>query len=109
MLYLKYGADEYLKYFGASDSADDSYLNSGTCTYAIYENSNGSLGTAVSGGTGTLSYIASSNGNYRGIIDAAVTGAMTVGAYYWIVITFVQGNYNDQRTLAAQCVRRGAT
>lgn len=103
---IRYGCDEYLKYFGANDAADGTYLNSGTCTYALYENSNGALGDAVSGGTGTLSYIAASNGNYRGIIDAAVTGALTPGRTYWAVITFVQGNYNDERTLMLNCVRR---
>jgi hypothetical protein len=86
-------ADHYVRYYGAQDSADDSYLNSGTCTFVLYN----AAGASVT--SGTCSYVASSNGNYRGVIESTTTSGLTVGAKYRIVITFVQGLCNDSRTL----------
>lgn len=90
MSILYIGNDRYITLSGLNDAADNSYLNSATVTYAIYE----ANGTAVSGGTGTLSYISASNGNYRGIIDAAITATLTAEAAYYIAITATQGNYD---------------
>lgn len=98
---LPINSDVYVEFLGARDSADDSYLNSGTCTYALYlaPTTPGGSRTAVTGGTGTLSYVAASNGNYRGVIESTITGTLTKGLPYDVVITFVQGNYNREKVL----------
>jgi len=106
MFYLYQGSDAFVKYFGAKDASDNSYLNSGACTYAIHANNNGAVGDAVVGASGALDYIAASNGNYRGVIDADTIDGLTLGSQYWVVITFTQGNYDDKRTLLATCAQR---
>lgn len=76
-------------------SGGGSYLNAATVTYALKD----LAGTTVSGGTGTLSYTAASNGNYTGIIDATVTALLTDGGMYYVHATIVEGGYNDFRKL----------
>ena len=91
MLFI--GCDENVSYAGASDAITGTYLNTGTCTYSLQ-----TVATPpVVIDSGTLSYVAASNGNYLGIIDAAITGALTNGQTYNVVVTFAQGNYNDQQ------------
>ena len=98
-------ADHYVEYLDARDSADDTALNSATCTYALTT----AAGVAVSGGTGTLTYVAASSGNYRGTIESTVTATLTAGSRYKVVITFSQGLYQDSRTLWYRAGVRGAS
>lgn len=58
--------------------------NAGTCTYALQT----AAGVAVSGGSGTLSYVSGTDGNYLGYVTAAVTATLTSGAVYKVVYTF---------------------
>lgn len=103
MLTLIYiGADMDVTYSGARIASTDAYLNTGTCTYALKTSS----GAAVSGGTGTLSYVASSDGDYAGVIDTIVTAALTEGSNYLLDITFVDGAYNDFRRIRLRAVYR---
>jgi hypothetical protein len=92
VLYI--GSDRNLKWNGAFDEENDLYLNSATITYALKTTPGGTIL-----GTGTLDYVSPSNGNYFGIIDSTVTGALTEDAQYVLEVTFVQGNYNDFRQL----------
>lgn len=101
------GCDNVLKYSGAHDAdvtpaSQSDYLNALTVTYVV----NDSNGTQIT--TGTLSYVSSSNGNYKGTIDGAVTAALTVGALYTIIITATGGGYDDERFLDETAARRGA-
>ncbi len=95
--------DHYVEYLDARDSADDTPLDTGTCTFTLTT----AAGVPVPGGSGTCAYVGGTNGNYRGILDAAITGTLTLGAEYRIVQVFVQGGYNDQRTLRRRAADRG--
>ena len=105
LLYI--GEDLTVTWTGASVTVNGttSYLNSATVTYAITD----AAGTAVSGGTGTLSYIAASNGNYEGTIESTVLTAsnFTVGRTYLLDITLVQSGYNGFRRLECRAAIRG--
>lgn len=102
---LGIGCDENLKYSGAQDAESAAYLNTGTCTYTLQTQAT----PPVVLDSGTLSYVAASNGEYLGIIDAAVTALLTAGAFYDIIITFSQGNYNDKRKIAYMAQNRRST
>lgn len=95
------GGDYNIEYQDAKDASDDTALTSGTCTFALKT----SDGTAVSGGTGSLTHVAS--GSYLGILDSAITSTLTDGAQYRIEITFSQGNYNDFRRVIDVARYRG--
>lgn len=101
------GADEEAYYEGARKRSDGTALNSGTCTWYLHTESDYAMGGAISGATGSMDYVAASSGNYLGVIDAAVTGALTVGAYYWLRITFSASGYDDERRFPL--VARGRT
>jgi hypothetical protein len=94
------GADMNVYYDGASVASTGSYLNAGTCTYALKN----AAGTSV--GTGTLSYVASSNGNYRGTIESTVTANLSEDAEYFLEITFAETPYNDFRRIAMRAAYR---
>ena len=94
------GGDMDIGYEGAKASRTGAYLNSGTCTYEVFD----SVGTSLA--TGTLDYEAASNGNYYGAIPSTVTDPMTEGDFYTVVITFVDGSYNDVRYITEPAVRR---
>lgn len=82
-----------------------SYLNSATVTYAVTD----AAGTAVSGGTGTLSYVSASDGNYEGTIESTVLTAanFTEGRTYLVDITISQSSYNSFRRLVCRAAYRG--
>lgn len=103
------GSDNNIILTGMRDSVDDSYLNSATVTYAIYAAEGYVRGTSspIASGTGSLSYVSASNGNYRGTIDSTVTTTLTEEDWYYVVITFDQSSYEDERTLYCQAVLRG--
>lgn len=79
------------------------YLNSATITYAITD----AAGTAVSGGTGSYSYTAASNGDYTAVIESTVTTLLTEGGLYYLTVTGSQGNYNWRRRLPRWAAYRG--
>lgn len=96
------GCDFNARYRGAQDAVSLAYLNTGTCTYSLQSLD----GTILD--SGSLAYVAASNGDYLGVIDAAVTALLTVGASYKLVITFVQGNYDDKQVLTLWANYRGS-
>ncbi len=98
-----YACDEILSFTGAT--GDGAPLNSATITYAVYAGD----GTAVVGGSGTLTYIAASAGNYSAEIDAAVTGVMVVGDPYYVVIVLVSGAFKDTRRVPINVDYRAET
>ena len=89
----------------ATVNGTTTYLNSATVTYSITD----AAGTAVSGGTGTLSYVSASNGNYEGTIESSVltTANFTEGRTYLVDITLSQSGYNGFRRLVCRAAYRG--
>ncbi len=91
------GDDFTLRINGARDP-DGSFLNSATVTFELF------TAAGVSVTTGSLSYVAASNGNYRGVIESTVTSALTAGAQYYVIFVLVQSSYDwiDRLDLVAK-------
>jgi hypothetical protein len=94
------GDDFTLRINGARDpdAAAGVYLTTATVTYTLY------TAAGVSVTTGSLPYVAASNGNYRGVIESTVTSTLTSGGLYYIIFVLVQGNYDwtDRLDLVAK-------
>lgn len=105
---LAVGSDLNVTWDGATAPAG-TYLNAATVTYALTlaDGATQATCTAVAGGTGTLSYVAASNGNYLGVIESTVSALLAAGTLYYIWLTFVQGAYNDLRRVEAYAQYRG--
>ena len=88
---------------GLRDGYDDSYLNSATVSAQLKDYSGDNVGSSV-----TLSYQAATDGNYKGVIDAAVTALMTESHTYYIEITITSGDYNGFRKLVGTAQYHGA-
>ena len=102
VLYI--GCDNTVFYRGAQDK-DGNYLNDGTGTYVVKDGSD----AAVAGGSGSLAYVAASNGNYEDVLDRTVTALLTPDAMYYVEITFAEGEDDDFRRIPYRAVYRGAT
>ncbi len=103
--FIYINCDMDVGYSGANLESTGAYLNAGTCTYALKTNA----GVLVPGGTGTLDYVAASNGNYLGTIDSTITALLSEGSTYRLEITFVQANANDFRRDYYQAAYRKST
>ncbi len=79
------------------------FLNSATVTYALKT----AAGATIA--TGTCSYVAASNGNYRGTIESSALTALVLGALYTLEITLVQGSLDGFRRLHLEARYRGQT
>ena len=105
LLYI--GEDHTLRWDGASKTVAGvtTYLNSATVTYAITD----AAGTAVSGGTGTLSYVAASDGDYEGTIESSVVTAANFaeGRTYFVNVTLSESTFNGYRRLVCRVAYRG--
>ena len=97
------GADENVTLTGMTGGG--AYLNS--ASVATWSLKLASTGAEVA--SGNLSYVASSNGNYLGVIPSSVTATLTEDARYWIDITFRQGDYDDRRRLVRRAAYRERT
>lgn len=80
---ISIGSDNLVTLSGLIDNTTALYQNSATVTGALLTATN----TPVT--TFNLTYVTSSNGNYRGTIPAATTATLTVGAEYKIKVTAV--------------------
>lgn len=98
-LYL--GEDHNIKWDGAIDEEAASYLNTATVTFELQD----TAGTAITGGGGTCSYVAASDGDYLGVLESSAS--VTLGTRYVCVVTLVQGNYNAKRYIRLVCKQRG--
>lgn len=83
------GCDHDLEYTRAR--AGGSYLNSGTVTYTITTEA----GAAVT--SGTLSYVAGSNGKYAGVVDGDDLASLTENAVYIRTITYTDADDGDDK------------
>lgn len=71
-----------------SGSLKGQFLNAGTAAYALKS----AAGTQLD--TGAMPYVADSDGDYEGVIDAVVTGGLTEGEVYYVEVTFSQSDYD---------------
>jgi len=94
--------DHLIELLGAQNAADDSYLNSAVVS-AVIKDSNG---TAVTGSPVTLSYVASSNGNYRGTLDK--DAGLTDGEIYTVTITLSQSGIDAEWEIDVTAEKRAA-
>lgn len=101
------GNDVSVMLTGAYDEGAEGYLNAATVTFTVY----GSNGTTAIAGPTAMTYIAASNGDYRGvlessIVDALVTaGTMVPGNAYRVKVRLVSGMLDaewDRRVPLAQ-------
>lgn len=97
------GDDLDLGYTGAKNARTGAFLNSGTCTYTLKDSEGATIDS------GSLDYVAASDGDYYGVIESSVTGDLEDGGEYFLTITFASGAMNDERRLALFGVYRGAT
>lgn len=82
------------------------YLNAATThTWELRTAADGG-GTQVA--TGSLTYVAGSNGEYVGGPDGTTDGSQTmvVGTVYWVTIVLVQGSVPFSANFAVEAVRR---
>jgi hypothetical protein len=97
VLYI--GEDNNLYWDGAAGTSSTTgataFLNAATITYALKT----AAGASVASGTGSLTYITGSDGNYVGAIQSTVTSTLTAGAVYYLEYTLVSSPYNGFRKL----------
>ena len=103
---LLVGNDNSIRVRGLKNTDTGSYMNA--CTTATWE-----LRTAADGGgtqvsSGSMAYVAASNGEWLGGIDDAVS--LTVGTEYWLTVVLVESGarYYVNRPFTA-VRRRGKT
>ena len=86
------GADNDVYWDALRYSKNGTYINDAVMKFSLYD----SAGVVVSGASNlTMTYQASSNGDYVGVLPSSVTTGLTEGAAYEIVI--VSSNYNLRR------------
>jgi hypothetical protein len=76
------GGTQVVTLTGLIDSITSAYQNAATVAGELFESDR-----TTSLGTFTMSYVAASDGNYRGTIAAAVTATLTEGTEYRIKVT----------------------
>lgn len=105
-IYLKTDHDVTITGFRVRSSG--AYLNAATATYVVKNHQ----GNQITGGTGSLSYVASSNGNYLGVIESTVLVTdslvpLTEFQTCTVEITIAESGYNDFRVLEFEVRKRG--
>lgn len=91
---LPIGNNVTVAYTGAQDAVTLAYLNTGTATWTLKDADNMTLGT------GSLTYLVASNGNYYGTIPSTVTDALVLDDPYTVIVVFAQSgspSYKDER------------
>lgn len=108
--YLFIGADANVTLTGIRDAVTGSYLNSASPTWTLQD----TAGNAILDGDdtpigGTIDYVAASNGDYRGVIDGAITADLTSRQDYVVVVDFSSAGYDDVRHIPVTAMYRGRT
>ena len=103
-LYVSEPRDVVLE--GLKDDATGSYINSATITGQVRTSGDSITAGSRVGSTFSLSYIASSNGNYRGTFSAADAASLTEGTTYWLWVSAT--NYTLRR-IACKAIYREKT
>lgn len=97
------GSDHTVQFDKVRD-IDKNYLNSGSATFALTEKYTGTTVT-----TGTLDYVAASNGRYRGLIDRTVTVTLSENSFYYLTVVFVNSGFDTERRLELQAKFQGSS
>jgi len=85
--------DNSVKVSDLRDGDNQGLINDATVTYVLKD----SGGSTV--GTGTLTYTSGSHGEYKAVIDKAVTAGLTEGARYYLEITMASGTRDGFRRI----------
>lgn len=100
---LYIGAAMDLNYSGAEFAQSGAIINNGNCTWELAD----AGGTVI--GSGSLVYVAASDGDYYGQMPASVTSVLTLDAPYTLTILFsVSGTEGDERVLSLRAAYRTA-
>jgi hypothetical protein len=83
------GSDHDVELLGVKSRAGGGFINSATAVWVL---SDGEDGSTIS--TGTIPYVASSDGDYRGVIDRSVTLGLVEGEIYYVTAV-LSGGGND--------------
>lgn len=83
---LTIGDDVLVRLDKAKLASDGSYVNSGSGTWELFD-TDGTTSLA----SGSLSYVASSNGRWHGTIPSTITEDLAEGSIYKLTITFTNG------------------
>lgn len=83
---LYINADNLIRYDRARLASTDAYVNAGTSTWTLRDAALASLAT------GSLAYVASTNGRWHGAIDKTDTDTLTEGETYYVDITLDNGS-----------------
>lgn len=89
---------------GAKDARTGLPLNALTVSYRFYDSDDEEL----TEGAVSMPYVSSSNGNYLGVLPAAITTELEEGEEYYAIIT-VTGGYDDERKLTGRAAYRERT
>ena len=96
-LFVKNDNDVFLK--GMRNPEDNSYVNDAVLTFTVYDDDC----NVMSGADGvSMSYVAASNGVYRGVLESSVD--LIPGKFYNVVI--VSSNYDYQTDGLRQATKR---
>lgn len=80
--------DNKFKITGLRDIQEDEYVTNATGTWTLQTRT----GTAIAGGSGSMDYVAGTDGDYVGYMDAAVAALLTeVGRYRLIISLSSEG------------------
>ena len=102
-LELHIGEDNLIEWEGMLDSASKAYVNNATTTFTLKD----STGSTFSGASGvTMDYVASSNGNYQGVLSAGVE--LVRNAAYWLEISATSGALTGFRRIRCIALYHGA-
>ena len=89
------GSDNLVRLDGLTNFSTGVYINNATVSFTLTDaNGNVVLNNVA------MSYVASSNGRYEGVIPNTSTSTFTVGAYYTIAITATGGGFVLYRRLS---------
>lgn len=92
MNYIAPNTDVLVTLTGAQNADDDSYLNAATVAIVVND-----LGGTEVISSQSLSYVSSSNGNYKATVDKLVfSAALTQGRQYVALCTVTEGGLDKE-------------
>lgn len=101
MLTIYKNEDNIVKLAGLKDTVTLAYVNDATVTYEFKS------ATAATLTSGTLSYVAASDGIYRGTVDASVD--FKVGSKYYLEVTGASSGRDLFRRIECEVKYRGSS
>jgi hypothetical protein len=93
---LAINSDNLVRLDGLTNASTGAYINNATVTYALLDPTGATLAS------GTLSFVAASNGRYEGTINHTVS--LTLNAFYTLQISAVGGGFQIYRQ--CQCIAK---